>query len=141
MAVFQSIQDNDLVQRIAHASTRMVFVAPGVSDAVANALVRCMESGQLSQVMVVLDADEEACRLGYCDAPSLHTLFAAAESCGFPIRRQAGLRIGLLMADDDVLIWTPTPLMFEAPRTAAEPNGIVSRGVEPQRSAPRGRLA
>lgn len=144
MTVFQSIQDNDLVQRIAHASTRMVFVAPGVSDAVAKALVRCMQSGQLTQVMIVLDADEETCRLGYCDAPSLNTLFAAAESGGFPIRRQAGLRIGLLMADDDVLIWTPTPLMFEAPRTTAEHNGIVltpqtfkalpeALGVDPQK--------
>ena len=146
MAIFQSIQDQDLVQRIAQASTRMVFMAPGVSGAVTKELVRCMQSGKVTQVMIVLDADEEACRLGYCDAPSLQTLFAAAESCGFLIRRQAGLRIGLLMADDDVLIWTPTPLMFEAPRTVAEPNGLVltpqtfkslpeALGVDPQKPA------
>jgi len=29
------------------------------------------------------------------------------------------------MADDEVLIWTPTPLMFEAPRGASEPNGLM----------------
>lgn len=125
MAVFQSIQDQDLVQRIEHASTRLVFMAPGVSGGIAKALGACMQSGKVAQVVIVLDADEEACRLGYCDAPSLAALFADAARCGFPIRRQAGLRIGLLMADDDVLIWTPTPLMFEAPRTAVEPNAIV----------------
>ena len=144
MSVFQSIQDDDLVQRIHHVSTRLVFMAPGVSCEVARALGRCMQSGKVTQVVIVLDADEEACRLGYCDAPSLATLFADAAHCGFPIRRQAGLRIGLLMADDDVLIWTPTPLMFEAPRTASEPNAIVltpqtfkalpeALGVDPQK--------
>lgn len=144
MSVFQSIQDDDLVQRIHHASTRLVFMAPGVSGEVAKALGRCMQSGKVAQVVIVLDADEEACRLGYCDAPSLATLFADAARWGFPIRRQAGLRIGLLMADDDVLIWTPTPLMFEAPRTATEPNAIVltpqtfkalpeALGVDPQK--------
>lgn len=29
------------------------------------------------------------------------------------------------MSDDEVLIWTPTPLMFEAPRTGAEANGLM----------------
>lgn len=75
--------------------------------------------------MMVLDGDEEACRLGYCDAPSLEKLFAAAQQFNIPLKRQPGLRIGLLMTDDNVLIWTPTPLMFEAPRQHAEPNGMV----------------
>lgn len=29
------------------------------------------------------------------------------------------------MADDEILVWTPTPQMFEAPRGAAEPNGLL----------------
>jgi hypothetical protein len=35
------------------------------------------------------------------------------------------LRVCLLMADEQVLIWTPTPLMFEAPPGQNQPNGIV----------------
>ena len=35
------------------------------------------------------------------------------------------MRIGLLMTDNNVLIWTPTPLMFDATRQHADPNGMV----------------
>ena len=125
MAVFQSVQDEDLVHSIESATSRVVFFAPGVSEVVSKALITCMQDGTVGQVMMVLDGDEEACRLGYCDAPSLEKLFAAAKQYDIPLRRQPGLRIGLLMTDDNVLIWTPTPLMFEAPRQLAEPNGMV----------------
>ena len=54
----------------------------------------------------------------------MEKLFAAAQQFNIPLKRQPGLRIGLLMTDDKVLVWTPTPLMFEAPRQHAEPNGI-----------------
>lgn len=125
MQVFRSVQDEDLVLSIQSATSRVVFFAPGVSEVVAKALISCMQGGRVGQVIVVLDGDEEACRLGYCDAPSLEKLFAAAQQFKIRLKRQPGLRIGLLMTDDNVLIWTPTPLMFEAPRQHAEPNGMV----------------
>lgn len=125
MPVFQSVQDDDLARSIAKAARRVVFFAPGVSEAIASALIASMEEGNLSQMLIVLDGDEETCRLGYCDAPSLEKLFTATQQFSVPFKRQPGLRIGLLMADDNVLIWTPTPLMFEAPRQHAEPNGMV----------------
>jgi hypothetical protein len=43
----------------------------------------------------------------------------------FKIRHHSGIRLGLLMADDDVLFWAPTPLMFEAARAGQESNGPV----------------
>lgn len=122
--VFQSIQDGDIVRGIRSASQRLVFVAPGVSPAVSAALVACLDEGKVDQIMIVLDADEDACRLGYCDALSLQSLSAAATKHRIFIRSHPGLRLGLLLADEDVLIWTPTPLMFEAPRGATETNGI-----------------
>ena len=124
MPVFQSVQDEDLVCSIESATSRVIFFAPGVSEVVSKALITCMQEGIVGQVMMVLDGDEEACRLGYCDAPSLEKLFVAAQQFSIPLKRQPGLRIGLLMTDDSVLIWTPTPLMFEAPRQHAEPNGM-----------------
>lgn len=125
MQVFRSVQDEDLVRSIESARTRVVFVAPGVSAVVSAALVTCMQDDVIGQLMIVLDGDEEACRLGYCDAPSLEKLFSIAQQLNVPLKRQPGLRIGLLMTDENVLIWTPTPLMFEAPRHHAEPNGMV----------------
>ena len=125
MQVFRSIQDDDLMRGIAGATTRMVFVAPGVSAAVAKALESCLARHPGPQITIVLDADEETCRLGYCDAQSLAALHIAAASAGTPVRQQPGLRIGLLMTDDEILVWAPTPLMFEAPRGVDEPNGLL----------------
>lgn len=124
MQVFRSIRDEEVVRCIEEATSRVVYVAPGVSTPIASALVACLTSGKVSQIAIVLDADEDACRLGYCDAAALEMLSAAAKKRGVAIRTQAGLRLGLLMSDADVLIWTPTPLMFEAPRSAAETNGL-----------------
>ena len=78
MAVFQSIQDEDLVRNIKSAARRVVFFAPGVSEVVSKALITCMQDDRVGQIMVVLDGDEESCRLGYCDASSLDQLFAVA---------------------------------------------------------------
>jgi hypothetical protein len=124
MEIFRSITDEDVAQSIRSASKRVVFVAPGVSAVVSDALIACMKNRKVKPIMIVLDANEESCRLGYCDAPSLGRLTAAATEEELTLRRQAGIRIGLLMADDEVLIWTPTPLMFEAPRGVEEPNGL-----------------
>jgi len=125
MPVFQSVQDDDLIRGIQNATNRVVFFSPGVSVDVSKALVDCMQGGRVKQMLMVLDGDEEACRLGYCDAPSIEKLFEAAQRFSIPLKRQPGLRLGLLMTDENVLIWTPTPLMFEAPRQPEEPNGLV----------------
>lgn len=125
MPVFRSVQDKDVVECIRAAKTRVVYVAPGVSKNVAEALANCIKEKGVSQIAIVLDGDEETCRLGYCDAPSLENLSAAAIDGRIQIRRHAGIRLGLLLSDQEVLIWAPTPLMFEAPRDSKEPNGIV----------------
>jgi hypothetical protein len=54
MQVFRSIQDDDLVRGIAGATRRMVFVAPGVSAAVAKALEICLARHPVPQIMIVL---------------------------------------------------------------------------------------
>jgi hypothetical protein len=123
--MFQPIQDARVVEEINGAQHRLVFVAPGVSKAVSQALIGQMSQNQGLQVAVILDGDEECCRMGYCDAEALGELHAAANDHGKPIGSQPGLRLCLLMADERVLIWTPTPLMFEAPPGEGQPNGIV----------------
>jgi len=125
MSVFTSIQDDDLVRSIDKASRRLVYMAPGVSKAIADAIKAQLQGQRLKQIAIIVDGDEECCRLGYCDAGALDGLNTAAQLYNIALRRHAGLRLGLLMADDEVLIWTPTPLMFEAPRSKSEPNGLM----------------
>jgi len=125
MQVFRSIQDDDVAVSIGKARKRLVYVAPGVSAVTAVELQTCIERRTAAQIMIVLDADEESCRLGYCDAPSLEKLMETAKNCNIQIRKQQGIRLGLLMSDDEVMIWTPTPLMFEAPRADSEANGLI----------------
>lgn len=123
--MFQQIPESRLVAEIKQARKRLVFAAPGVSKATSEALVEQLTQRPELQVVVILDGDEECCRLGYCEAEALGALHAAANQCGKPVRSQPGLRVCLLMADEQVLIWTPTPLMFEAPPGQNQPNGIV----------------
>lgn len=124
MAVFRSIQDDDVARHIRAATARVVYGAPGVSPMIAEALVACVRGGLVAQIEIVLDGDEEACRLGYCDAPSLERLHTAVTQRGMSILRHPGIRLGVLLTDEQVLIWTPTPLMVEAPRDATAPNGL-----------------
>lgn len=125
MSVFKTVVDWDLVRYIGAARHRLVYVAPGVSTEVADALVGVLLRAPQVQTAIVLDGSEECCRLGYCDAPALKLLSGRAKDRSVPIRHHAGLRLGLLMSDDDVLLWSPTPLMFEAPRSDEESNGIL----------------
>ena len=95
-----------------------------MSKATSEALIEQLTQRPDLQVVVILDGNEECCRLGCCEAEALGALHAVANQAGKPIRSQPGLRLCLLMADEQVLIWTPTPLMFEAPPGAEQPNGL-----------------
>lgn len=121
MSVFRSIQEDDLVSSIAKATKRLVYMAPGVSKATADAIKTKLE---VQEIAIIIDGDEECCRLGYCDAEALASLNTEAQAHDVALRRHTGLRLGFLMADNEVLIWGPTPLMFEAPRSASETNAM-----------------
>lgn len=125
MSTFQSITGEYLAARVRQARERICLVAPGVHDEVSQALIEKMSTGAISSLALVLDGDEECCRLGYCDASALSALSESAARWGVQLRRQPGLRVGLLIVDSELVIWSPTPLMFEAPAADGEPNGVV----------------
>jgi len=63
---------------------------------------------------VILDVDPEVCRLGYGTIEGLKSIKETAhEVCGV-LCQQPGIRIGILIADDTTLIYSPTPLLIEA---------------------------
>ena len=86
-AIFQSVQDEDLIRGIQTATARVVFFALGVSEVGAKKLIACMQFGRVKKIMLVLDGDEKSCRRGYCDAPSLEKLFLAAQQCNISFKR------------------------------------------------------
>jgi len=128
---FTNVDDKVLVKLISQAAQRVMFVAPGLRKEVADALV---EAGLRlpDRVTVVLDVDAEVCRLGYGDEVGLITIKAAAEQAGTRLQHHQGVRIGLLIADDITMIYSPVPLLIEAgSENPIKPNAILLNGTVP----------
>lgn len=127
MSTFCAIDDNALIAAIRKAKRRIVFIAPGIFEPVAQALgERFKEIGGHLDITVILDPDEEVCRAGYGDEKGLKLIHELAQAQHFGLRAQPGLRMGVLSVDDVLLVWAPTPRSIEAPpQSASEPNGLV----------------
>ena len=128
---FTNVDDAVLVKLISQASQRVVFVAPGLRKGVADALVVAMVRLP-GKVTVVLDVDAEVCRLGYGDEAGLVTIKTAIENAATRLEHQPGVRIGLLIADDTTMIYSPVPLLIEAGSPIPDkPNAILLTGAVP----------
>ncbi len=102
----------------------MVFMAPGISETVAEALVDA-HNRSLS-VTAILDADEDVCRIGYGEVNGFKYLKDHGDT--IELRKHSGVRLGLLMADKVVTIWSPTPRSVDNDRSPDQPNAIVIEG-------------
>lgn len=125
---FTNVDDAVLVNLIDHARSRLVFVAPGVHHSVAEALSNAVRRMPTGAIHIVLDVDAEVCRLGYGDPDFkvVEDLQTAALAHGLTINRHRGVRIGLLVADDTTLVYSPVPRLIEAgSHEADKPNGIL----------------
>lgn len=132
MSTFQEVNDAVLIDLIGRAQERIVFVAPGVHEPVAQALGCRLADIDKLQVTVVIDPDEDVCRIGYGDARGLELLSQYAQRQSFALMSQPGLRVGVLLVDDATLVWSPTPRSVEsAPAgnagspAASAPNGLL----------------
>jgi len=115
-----NLDDAKLVATIDKAKARVLLLAPGASNAVAEAIARAWSRLGREGVNVILDVDPEVCRLGYGTLDALTTLRAAATEAGTLVCHQPGVRIGLLITDESTFVFSPTPLLVEAGST--EPN-------------------
>ena len=142
---FHAVTDEVLFSLISEAHKRVVFIAPGVRGAVADALISAAQRLPRN-VSVILDVDPEICRLGYGEIDALKKLqefhYSEPNLYAEPnfLLAQPGVRIGVLIVDDDTLFYSPTPLLIEAGPTkqsnssqaSLKPNGIMIRaGVPP----------
>lgn len=115
MSTFCAVDDAALIKLIQSARKRIVFIAPGLHEPVATALGERFHEIDGLDVTVVLDPDEDVCRIGFGDAKGLELVNEYAKKNGFWVRSQPGLRVGVLLADDQTLVWSPTPRSVEAP--------------------------
>jgi len=72
----------DLIAMIRCAKQRRVFIAPGVSEELAKAIIETWKEIGPSKVRILLDVDPEVCRMGYGQFTALQLLHEAAEAMG-----------------------------------------------------------
>jgi hypothetical protein len=124
--------DERLVSLITAAKERVVFLAPGVSPEVANALAGAWKRLGRQSVSVIVDADAEVCRFGYGTIEGLKILSEAANNLETLVCQQPGVRIGLLIADQTTLIYSPAPLIIEESSNRPERPNAIELSAPPQ---------
>lgn len=115
MKTFVPVDDAALMGLIQAARQRIVFIAPGMTLPVAKALGQRIEEMDQLNITLVLDSDEEVFRVGYGEMAALEYLHTLANRQGFSLRSQPGLRVGVLLSDENMMVWSPTPRSVEAP--------------------------
>lgn len=144
MSTFCAVDDATLVALIQDARKCIVFIGPGVHEPVAIALGKRFSEIDGLDVTVVLDPAEEVCRNGFGDIKGLELVNEYAKTNGFAVRSQPGLRVGVLLADDKTLVWSPTPRTIEAPPISTATQAILAQpktappGERPATTAPSG---
>lgn len=115
-----------LAELIAGARSRLVVLAPALPLRVAEAIrSRWLALGP-DAVSVTLDVDPEVYRLGYGDFEALTLLEQTGREVHGLLQRHPGVRIGVVVADQDVLIYAPVPELIEAgPRAEVLPTGLL----------------
>lgn len=129
MSTFTVINENTLVQAINGCVQRLVYIAPGITDKVVAAMGALMQRSQSPALTVVIDADPEVCRLGYGTVEGLKALQALATGQMLAVRYQPGLRLGVLICDEEIAVYSPTPLLIEAGSARADQPNAINLGV------------
>lgn len=130
---FTVVNDKTLCEAVQATQQTLVYVAPGITKPVVDAIGESLRSKPHLLVTAIIDLDPEVYRLGFGTEEGLRALQELAGLQHFALRKQEGLRVGLLVTDQRTLIYAPTALLIEAGSTSEEkPNAIViSRDAEP----------
>jgi hypothetical protein len=134
MSTFCAVDDQAIVALIRSAKYRIVFIAPGLYLPVANELCQHFDKIAGLEVTLILDADEDVCRIGFGELAALQKVHRHASASGFYVRSQPGLRVGVLLVDEQTLVWSPTPRSVESAPDSSTESG------SPATSSPNGLL-
>lgn len=125
MSTFTVVDDQTLVAAIDRCRHRLVYIAPGITKPVVEAIDRMFERQEVPAITIIIDSDPEVCRMGYGTVEGLNALNALVERHHFVLRTQPGLRVGVLASDDELQVYAPTPQLIEAgSHTERKPNAI-----------------
>ena len=115
MPALQSITDGLLIDAINRTTQRVVMIGPGVWPPLAEAVAEAWRRLGPKCVTVILDVDPEICRIGYGSLDGLEILQKAAAAAGEALGSEPGVRICVVITDDQTFVFSPTPRQLEAP--------------------------
>lgn len=126
---FTVATDGAVISMIQSAKRRLVVIAPALSRAVADALTARFDDLADLDVRVIVDAETEVYRLGFGEREALEVIRHSASENLLDLREQPGVRIGVIISDEDTMVFAPVSKNIEAGSdTAEKPNAIVLRG-------------
>lgn len=126
---FTVATDAGIVALINDARRRLVVIAPALSLNVAQALVDRFDDLDTLDIRVIVDASPEVYRLGFGEHEALEKIRQASSQNLLDLREQPGVRIGVIISDEDTMIFAPVSKNIEAGSdTAEKPNAIMLRG-------------
>lgn len=121
---FEAINDAAVSGLIRSANRRVLLVIPAVSREVAKAVEERWQTLGSDAVTVITDLSEVPYRLGFGELEGLKVLTDAARRLQADIQTQEGVRLGLVIADETILLFSPTALAIEDHRTGRAANGF-----------------
>jgi len=121
MTVFCSLDNEGIAAAIRAARSRVILCTSGFTDPVAAALIAQSRSLGRENVRAVVDATDGAARSGY----GYFDAVKQAHDEGVDIRKEPGLRLSVLIIDDEGWCFALPPLLVEdVAERAVAPNAV-----------------
>ena len=127
MDTILTVNDAYIARLISKAQYKLAYVAPGIGMEAVNALAKKMRDERVSKT-IIIDPQTDPCMIGYGDHEALSKLCEIATEFHIPLRQQIGLRVGMLVSDEDLVIWSPIAKSVEAEKNNDQPNAIFLSG-------------
>ena len=119
--MFVCMDEALIAQTVRDAKSRVVLCIPGFSDVVGAAVIEAHQRLPAGQLLIVVDGTDKAARLGYGHFDAVFQVLQA----GVPMRLEQGLRLGVLVADEQGWCFATPPLLVDATmEQATAPNAL-----------------
>lgn len=114
--VFLGINQDFIAEQICHAKKFVFLAIPGITKNISDAIIESSKSlGGWDNINVVIDPSPKVYYLGYSELEAFRKL----EKSGCNIKCEKNLRIGLLMVDGQVFVFSPISLNLESDEEGA----------------------
>lgn len=109
MNYFENLTSDSMADLVAGAERSVCFASPGLHDSLAKAIAAKAAKIGSELITVCVDFDERIFRMGFGTLEAVRAL----RQVGISVTSTPGLRMGLLIVDDQGFIFTPTALLLE----------------------------